>query len=189
MWNEEIHVIRDISGGRKEYIVAIDYGTSNPCAFLLISSSPKGVIVEKEYYYDSKVKGRQKTDAQYSKDLKEFLENVEYRQIILDPSAASFKAQLRTDGFRVRDADNSVIDGIRSVSTLLQGGRLQVHMSCINLIKEFSSYVWDGKKQAKGEDAPVKQFDHALDALRYGVQTMKSTGPIRATGRTLGARA
>jgi hypothetical protein len=39
--------------------------------------------------------------------------------------------------------------------------------NCVNLIKEIESYVWDAKKVEKGEDAPLKQFDHCVDNLRY----------------------
>ena len=149
----------------------MDYGTNNPCVFLLIGIHHDKIIVEKEYYYDSTEKGRQKTDLQYAKDLKEFIGGIEPEALIVDPSAASFKVQLSEEGLSTTDADNSVIDGIRYVSSLLVSGKLVVSKNCPNLIKEFSSYVWDQKRQAKGEDVPVKQHDHALDALRYALYT------------------
>ena len=34
--------------------------------------------------------------------------------------------------------------------------------ACENLINEFESYIWRDEK-----DVPVKEHDHALDALRY----------------------
>ncbi len=40
---------------------------------------------------------------------------------------------------------------------------------CRNLIKEFQSYVWDPKCLKTGEDKPLKENDHALDALRYAL--------------------
>ncbi len=172
MWDEKIHVIDSPPQRRADhYISMIDYGTVNPCAFLLAGVWGNTAIVFKEYYYNSAEKGRQKTDAQYSADFSDFIGKTELDGNFLDPSAASFKAQLQNDGHSVDDADNSVLDGIRYVSSLLQSGRLKVTKDCPNLIKEFSSYVWDAKKQAKGEDAPVKQYDHALDALRYGLYT------------------
>ena len=41
-----------------------------------------------------------------------------------------------------------------------------------NLIKEFASYIWDAKAGERGEDKPVKEHDHALDALRYFCYTI-----------------
>lgn len=176
MWDEKAHIIdKPPEGLADSYMVGIDYGTNNPCAFLKIGVRGDSVTVEQEYYYDSVEKGKQLTDQQYSLKLKEFVGNFQPRSIIIDPSAASFKVQLRNDGFHnLRDADNSVIDGIRLVSSMLQAGKLKVCKCCPNLIKEFSSYVWDAKKQEKGLDEPVKKFDHALDALRYALQTTMS---------------
>jgi len=176
MWDEKAHVIdKPPAGLADSYMIGIDYGTNNPCAFLKIGVRGDSVTVENEYYYSSTEKGKQLTDQQYSAKLKEFVGNFQPRSIIIDPSAASFKVQLRNDGFHnLRDADNSVIDGIRLVSSMLQAGKLKVCKCCPNLIKEFSSYVWDAKKQEKGLDEPVKKFDHALDALRYALQTTMS---------------
>ena len=42
---------------------------------------------------------------------------------------------------------------------------------CPNLMKEIHSYVWDEKARLKGEERPLKQFDHAMDAMRYLCQT------------------
>jgi phage terminase large subunit len=66
-----------------------------------------------------------------------------------------------------------VLDGIRYVSTLLSNNRYFIHESCKNLIKEKASYVWDTKAQQKGEDKSLKQNDHASDAERYGLYTMR----------------
>ena len=127
------------------------------------------MIAFKEYYYDSTKTGRQKTDAEYAKDLIEFLKDVHPSNVLVDPSAASFRATLRQMGVHgLMDADNSVLDGIRSVATGLSSGRFMIHESCTHLIEEFPGYCWDSKAQDKGEDKPIKQADHALDALRYG---------------------
>jgi phage terminase large subunit len=60
-----------------------------------------------------------------------------------------------------------VLDGITKVQDYLkiQGDgkpRLTVDPSCVNTINEFESYVWKENK-----DEPVKDNDHAMDALRY----------------------
>jgi hypothetical protein len=40
------------------------------------------------------------------------------------------------------------------------------------MIEEFQAYVWDELAARRGEEKPVKQQDHAMDACRYYVQTM-----------------
>ena len=39
---------------------------------------------------------------------------------------------------------------------------------------EFGSYIWDEKAAQRGEDRPVKENDHAMDAVRYFVYTILS---------------
>lgn len=177
MWSEECHVVDEMPAPHEARLtyVGVDYGTTNPCAFLLVSLAGDTWYVHREYYHDSRAVGRQKTDAEYSKDLAAFMGDLRSRvPVIVDPSAASFIEQLRRDGFYVIEANNSVLDGIRAVSTLLEQGRLKVHRSCKNLIREFSAYVWDERAQKRGEDKPLKENDHALDALRYVIWTHMS---------------
>ena len=156
-----------------ERYVSCDYGTQNPTAFLLWEKGEdKKWYCRREYYYSGREKGRQKTDAEFSADLKTWLSGLEIRAVILDPAAASFKAQLEKDGFKVKKAKNDVLDGIRFVATLLNQGSIFIDKSCENLVKEFASYIWDAKAAEKGEDKPVKDHDHALDAFRYFCMTI-----------------
>lgn len=126
----------------------------------------------KEYYYSGRTTGVQKTDLEYSKDLKEFTKDYKIKYVILDPSAASFKAQLIKDGFKVIKAKNSVLDGIRLVASLLTELKIFFDESCYDTFKEFSSYIWDGEACKKGEDKPVKEHDHSMDQIRYYCMTI-----------------
>jgi PBSX family phage terminase large subunit len=162
------------AGGWQEMFIPIDYGTTNPTVFLHVIDDGTTYWCDDEYYYDSNATGIQKTDSQYVKDLIEWqkLHGATGAQIIVDPSAASLKAELVMQGiWNTDNADNEVIDGIRNVSTLLLKKKIRIHERCKKLRAELASYAWDKKKQKIGEDAPIKQNDHAPDALRYFVQT------------------
>lgn len=157
----------------QERYVSCDYGTQNPTAFLLWNKAADGRwYCRKEYYYSGREKGRQKTDKEYSEDLTGWLAGMSIRSVVLDPAAASFKAQLEKDGYKVKKAKNDVLDGIRFVATLLNQGSILFDKSCTNLIMEFGSYIWDAKAAERGEDKPVKEHDHALDAARYMAYTV-----------------
>lgn len=175
-FDEAIHTIDRPPAYSKYYLVGVDYGTTNPCAFILLGfndDSPVKIWVEKEYYFDSKKEGFQKTDAEYADALFEFLEGYNVKALYIDPSAASFKLEIRRRNptFSIRDADNDVENGIRTISSHLALGNLKVLKKCRNLIQEFQSYVWDSKKAENGKEQPLKVFDHGLDALRYCVYT------------------
>ena len=99
--------------------------------------------------------------------MKKWLDGTRIKAVIVDPSAASFIAELRKRGYSVLKAKNDVEDGIRLVGTLLNQKKIVFSSSCVNTIMEFSSYIWDEKAAERGEDAPIKQHDHAMDAVRY----------------------
>lgn len=179
MWDPEKHIADNPTFTPLDWYIGVDYGTANPCVFLMVAVREGRVYVAKEYYYDSVKNNRQKDDAEYVRDLKSFIGDTKIRSVLIDPSALSFKVTLRNAGILVRDADNSVLDGIRTVSRLLAGDNLKVNRSCSNLIKEFSAYAWDSKAQARGEDAPLKQNDHAQDALRYVCMSLLGKGELK----------
>jgi PBSX family phage terminase large subunit len=179
MFSEQAHVIHDLPKRFSEIVVGVDYGTANPTAFVMLGRSADAPylgkwIVMKEFYYhaDPKKSARQKTDKELSDEMKHFLNGIHPSAVMVDPSAASFKVQLKRDGIEgVRDADNSVIDGIRDVATSLTGGQLLINESCTHLLDEIPGYCWDKKAQDKGEDKPIKQDDHACLAPSTLIET------------------
>lgn len=189
MFDPEKHVksFRDffsllIDGGR---YVSCDYGTQNATVFLLWNKgTDKRWYCTREYYYSGRDKGSQKTDAEYADDLEEWLEGTKIKAIIVDPSAASFIAELSKRGYKVIQAENAVGDGIRLVATLLNLGRILFSDSCENTIREFGSYIWDPKAAERGEDKPVKQHDHAMDAIRYFCYTILNNRTVRISKKS-----
>jgi phage terminase large subunit len=163
--------------------VGVDYGIANPFAALMLGiqpadrqlGTPARLVLAREFRHDSKKAFAQKTDAELSRDLRTWIGDDEPEWIAVDPSAASFKVQLWRDGLsNVMDAKNSVLDGIRLVSSLLATNQLVVHESCAGFLEEIPSYSWDPKAAKQGEDKPVKADDHSLDAGRYVVASTET---------------
>lgn len=151
-----------------KYYVSCDYGTLNPTVFLLWGFYDGTWYCLKEYYYSGRQTQKQRTDEQYANDLAKFVGDIKAK-IIVDPSAASFITLLKSRGYDVIQADNNVLDGIRATQTAMNTGKIVFSPNCKNLFKELASYVWDEKAAEHGEDKPVKQHDHAMDAMRYFV--------------------
>jgi PBSX family phage terminase large subunit len=165
----------------KWHVVSIDYATGNPTSYGLYGINPNTrpkIWRERGYFWDSKKEGRQKTDTDYSNDMQTFLnwngkgegEKIVPRKIYVDPSAGSFKLQLKKDGFHfVTDANNDVLDGIRTQAKMLQNGEYMIirHKSNQPCIDEYYGYVWDDKATKRGEDKPLKTSDHTKDEERY----------------------
>ena len=156
--------------GSTRYI-AVDYGTTNPCVFLDIYDDGERIWVHHEYRWDSRAEHRQKTDSEYADDMENFMDNVGCT-IIVDPSAASFIAELKSRGLFVVGANNDVMDGIRRMSGMLKTRRLQINKKCVGLVKELGIYMWDEIAAKRGEEKPVKENDHGPDALRYYINSL-----------------
>lgn len=167
-------IVDDLQG---EYYVSIDYGTQNATVFLLWLKTKEMSYCLKEYYYSGREEGIQKTDSEFADDLEDFTKDYKIRRVIVDPSAASFIAELKKRKFNIKKAKNDVLDGIRFTASLLSECKIFFSKKCTNTIKEFNSYVWDEKAANRGEDKPVKENDHAMDAVRYYCYTiLKSSG-------------
>lgn len=165
----------------QRYYVGCDYGITNPHVYLLcginfINGQPHIYII-KEYY--NTAKDGSKTDQKFFEDYKSFIDGYNVESVIIDPSATSLINLFKFNNVIVKPANNDVLPGINNVSTRLNLGQLHiVKKNCPNLLKEFASYVWDEKASKNGEDRPVKESDHALDAIRYICSTLL---PIKST--------
>jgi len=179
-FDRKVYVTDKIRRPTEYFIAGIDYGASNPFGCVLLgvdtgitSQSGKCLWVEDEYFWDHKAKERTKTNSELADDVQAFLEPYGVRHLYIDPSAASFKAELRKRGIATIDANNDVLDGITTLASELKKGNLFIKPNCKNLIRELEGYVWDNKAAEKGEDKPVKKNDHLIDALRYVIHTHK----------------
>ena len=152
------------AGPFDEWRISVDYGTANPASFGLWGRMDGVWYRVAEYYYSSREAGRQKTDAEYARDLQRLAGERRVARVIVDPSAASFIETLRRLGFHVERANNDVADGIRVTADLLKRRRIVICRGCLDTLREIALYHWDTRG---GRDAPKKEGDHAMDELRY----------------------
>lgn len=170
----------------QEKWIGVDYGQANATVFLLVGlGSDNRLYIMDEYYHSGRTNPIQKSPRGYSKDyFKWKVKNgvqgtpVNQKYTYIDPSAKGFIRQLYEDGERkIRNANNTVrtqgskideLAGIELVSSLIEADMVRVLSKCKNTIGEFSSYRWDPKAQEeRGEEKPIKQNDHCMDAFRY----------------------
>lgn len=168
--------------------IGIDYGQSNATVFLLIGlGNDDKLYILDEYFHEGKTDNVQKSPSKYSKDYFKWLKHngtkaedektgemilypVRKEYTFIDPAAKSFMIQLYEDGEPgIRSAINDVVEGIELISSIIDNDMLRILKHCEHTIGEFSSYSWDPKAQERGEDKPIKQNDHCMDALRYVV--------------------
>ncbi|MEE0858308.1 MAG: PBSX family phage terminase large subunit [Acutalibacteraceae bacterium] len=174
MFDKKKHIVKTENRYYSQYFVSIDYGTLNPFSAGLWGKSGNIWYRIREYYYDGRKKGHQKTDEEYYQELEKLTNGLHITSIIVDPSAASFITLIRRKGrYNVIPANNDVLDGIRYTSDCIKNSRILFNDCCENTFAEFVSYIWDTKHAEKtGEDKPVKEHDHAMDDIRYFCYTV-----------------
>ncbi len=152
------------------YVVSCDYGTVNPMSMGLWGWQHGCWYRVREFYFDSRQQQRQMTDGEYEQALRELCGGETIREVIVDPSAASFVQLLRQKGWRVRKAKNDVLSGIRATADALKTGKIKICEGCGDCLREMEEYVWDLRSGQR--DQVRKEHDHAMDDMRYFVSTV-----------------
>lgn len=168
-------IVPTIERKYSRYVISMDYGIQNPTAMLLWGFCDGVWYQVDEYYHSGRETSQQKTDQDYYDDLEQLAGDRYIDCLIIDPSATSFIALVKQKRrFKVRKAQNDVIDGIQKTASAIQQGKIKVNDCCKRTIKEYGLYSWDQKAD---EDRPIKDNDHAMDATRYFVNTMQIMKP------------
>jgi hypothetical protein len=164
-----------------ERCIALDHGLRNPTACLIgaIDEQKGEVHIFKEYYKANTLV------PDHAENLKRTFEDAKVmtgntRFMVIDPSARnktdpingkSVQALYQEYGFYFMPANNEIEAGILKVNSYIERGKLKIHDTCPNLIREIQNYKFpDQSMDSEGKNLkenPVKSNDHAVDALRY----------------------
>lgn len=141
-----------------------DFGTNNPCASITIKKDRDARYWVTDEFYKSGL-----TDAQQA----DYVAGLKWDRCYPDPESASGILEMERRGVNVREVvknKDSVRNGINTVKELFLTNRLKIHESCKNLIWEFETYSYPERRPDRNEEEnPIKENDHALDALRYAL--------------------
>lgn len=158
-----------------EVIAGVDFGFRNPCAVLkIVRDYDNKFWVTQEWYKT------EKTDAAIA----EYVSAMNVNKVYPDPENAGGIEELRKHGVNIREVikgKNSIENGIKKVSELLKANSLMIHESCENLIWEFETYSYPDKRDMHNPDEnPIKENDHAMDALRYAIMMQGEKAQTKA---------
>lgn len=160
-----------------------DYGQQNATTFQAfgLDTYRKKFPGLAEYYHSGRESGKQKSPSEYATDLVDFMDELheQYENrvfyIFLDPSAKGLAEEIRRATRNLdytvfmRDAENEVALGISRVQKALVFEIMSISPYQEKAIEEFGTYEYDKKSIEKGKEVPIKEKDHAMDAIRYAV--------------------
>jgi PBSX family phage terminase large subunit len=152
-----------------DIMVAVDFGYTNPTAVLRIERDKDNHYwVTQEWYKTGK------TTPEIIEQVKSHNPNYVYA----DPAEPDRIEEMTRAGIYVRDVSKDIVSGINSVRELFKQNRLHIHNGCSNLINELENYRYPEKREDRNEyEVPIKENDHALDALRYCLHMQNGNSP------------
>ena len=155
--------------GLKE-VWGMDFGfTNDPTAIVrcLVDTGRKVAYIDEKCY-----RTRMMND-----DIAQLLTSYEIGpqiEIYADCAEPKSIAEIRTAGLKVMPCDKDAPVKSQKLSFQLQwmqGWKIMVTKSSINLIRELRNYTWAKDKDGNSVNYPIDTFNHLLDAMRYAMWT------------------
>ena len=177
-FSRDRHVIDTFPPKFDEYIAGIDFGFTNPTAVIHIKRDGDDNYFVTEEWYKT-----QRTDEQVG----EYVRSCGFNRVYPDPESPSAIEVLNSKGIAVVEVvknKDSIKNGIDRIRQLFKMGKLHIHKSCVNLISELETYSYPEKRPEMNEyENPIKENDHAIDALRYALSTNRNDNTITSEQR------
>lgn len=161
-WEERFFTLTDVKGCTP--VNGLDFGYTNDPTALFVG------------FLDLKKKILWVWDELYKKELsnKDIYDNIEkmgYLKAKITGDCAEPKSikELAGMGLHIEGAKkgkDSVNNGIQWIQDL----QIYIHPRCVNFTTEISNYTWAEDKFGKKLNVPIDDFNHLMDAMRYGLE-------------------
>lgn len=156
-------IIKDIPFEARLEGYGLDYGYSiDPTAIVAVYYYNGGYILDEVLYR----KGMS------NKQIADVLNSLPYGLVVADSAEPKSNDEIKSYGVNlipVTKGKDSIKQGIQYV----QDQKISVTERSINLIKEYRNYLWKTDKNGQNINEPEGGLDHALDAVRYRLSSMK----------------
>lgn len=166
----ELARARDYHGSHKfEHRCGLDFGfTNHPSAILDMWAS----VERRELYiwnehYQRGMTNRMVAAAihrMHLEDSRIFADSAEPKSIYEIKNDEKYPVPL------IRGCKKTGTDSKRAGIQRLQDYKIIIHPRCVNTIIEINNYAWDKSKAGILMNEPIKDFDHLMDAMRYGTE-------------------
>lgn len=159
----------DLDVSMLEGLGGLDMGFRDHTALCAVKFDYK----EEKFYIVDEYVSNQSTTKKHAENIREKMDKWNIDYLYCDPSAAQTRHDFaNTYDITTMKANNSKLEGIGFVNTLLAMDKLEIHPSCTNIIKAMRNYRWDPNSQKEKE--VHDEHSHPMDAVRYCLYTFGS---------------
>jgi phage terminase large subunit len=157
---QDYNVIDKIPEEAKTICYALDFGYSqDPSALVHILKYNDEIIVDEVIYQKGLL----------NSDISNIMKTYGVKgEIFADSSEPKSIQEIKRHGFNIRGVEkgrDSVVFGIQ----LVQQQKLNITRRSKNILDELDNYTWKKSRDGGYDNTPIDNFNHALDALRYGI--------------------
>lgn len=146
----------------------LDFGYSvDPAAIVAVYYYNGGYILDEVAY----------RKGMFNKDIADILNNLPYGLVVADSAEPKSIDEIRSYGVQIIPADKSSTKNkpyLKTSIDFVQSQKISVTKKSLNLIKEYRSYLWKTDKEGNSINEPDGGYDHALDAMRYKLYSLRS---------------
>ena len=162
-WREEAFTLETVKGCKTAF--GLDFGYSVDATAFVVAFID--VENNKIYIYDELYETRLSNRLIYEK-----INEMGYAKetIIADSAEPKSIDELRGLGLRHIQGAKKGKDSINNGIQFIQNFEIIIHPRCVNFQTEISNYQWDKDKFGNTINKPIDDFNHCLDALRYGCE-------------------
>mgnify|MGYP000968439885 CR=1 FL=1 len=153
-----------------------DFGFNHANAILALGYKDGDVYVRKELYVHEK----------YTNEIIKLAEGEfdKYDLMWCDSAEPDRVKEWRTAGYKARSVQKNPGSVVAQIDWL-KGRKIHIHPSCVNLIKEIQQWRWKYDDRTDIYlDEPVNEFDDAIAALRYGIESWRKSKKARVIKRS-----
>lgn len=146
----------------------LDFGyTNDPTAIVAVYYYNGGYILDEKCYR----KGMS------NRDIADLLNSLPYGLVVADSAEPKSIDDIKSYGVAIVAADKSGTKSKPYLKTSIghvQDQKISITKGSVNLIREYRRYLWKVDKDGRTLNEPDGGYDHALDAARYKLYSLRS---------------
>ena len=161
------HIVKQAPDNIVHYYAGVDWGYDHYGSIVILGETADGTT----YIVDGVAKQYEEIDywVEQAHIFKAKYGNIDF---YADSARPEHVVRFSREGFKVHNARKEVIAGIEEVAKLWKNDQLfYVQGSIPRFEDEIYQYKW---KPNSAKDEPLKEYDDALDAIRYAIYTERN---------------
>ena len=167
------YTIKDLScldTGEMEHFVGLDFGYINdPSAIIYGFYGNESIYITGEYV----------EKGMHNVKIADIIKKLGLVKELIIADCAENKSidEIKNLGIRIKPCKKGSGSILNDIEFILRHN-IFIDQKCTNVIEEFENYTWQKDKISKEYiNTPIDKFNHTIDALRYGLQSVKNKKP------------